>query len=269
MKKALLLLLLLSASMTMLLQAQTCTRDSNLLITGGLLSPAPWSPDSPFFHLNLACIGEPYNQSVSINVPEFYELMGNSLEIQDVSIPTTNGIGGLPVGIVYTCDPPNCVFPAKALNCILLHGTPASVPSPPDTFDLKLTASVRLKAIPFPITVNFPGDPSAPNDHYYLILNPAGECVSAAGDLGSPFSSLRALPNPVSQITRIEALSTQTGTFLFEVFDMLGNRLHSQKVELFEGANQFSFDASMLANGTYLYSLGNNTGKSVRCLVKM
>ena len=267
MKKALPLLFLLTTLVPQFLHAQACVRDSNILITGGLLSPAPWTPDSPFFNLALACIDEPYNQSVTVNVPEFYNYNGTDLQIKEVSIPTTMGIDSLPAGMTYTCDPPNCVFPAKTLGCIRMHGTPTGVNPAPDTLNLALTATIILTAIPFPITLKFPGD-AAPGSHYYMILNQAGGCMSAAGDLGSPFSSLQAFPNPVSQMTRIEALSTQSGTFQFEVFDLLGKRLHSQKVALFEGENQFTYDASMLSNGTYLYSLGNASGKSVRRLVK-
>lgn len=268
MKKALPLLFLLATLLPQFVQAQTCVRDSNLLITGGLLSPAAWSPDSPFYNLALACINEPYNQSVTINIPEAYVFNGATFTIKDVSIPTTNGIGNIPTGMTYSCDPPNCVFAAKTLGCILLGGTPAVSNQAPDTLDLTLTAIINLVGIPIPISLNFPGD-AAPNNHYYLILNPNGQCASAAHEAGSPFSSLRALPNPVSQQTRIEAQSTQNGTFLFEVFDLLGNRLHQQKVQLFEGNNQFAFDASTLATGTYLYSLGNAEGKSVRRLVKL
>lgn len=266
MKKALPLLFLLTTLMLQFSQAQICVRDSNLLLTGKLLSPAPYTPDSPFYNLKPACIGEEYNQSVTINVPNFFTYNGITVPISSVSIPTTNGIGNYPAGMLYTCDPPNCVFNALTLGCIRMHGKPDITNTAPDTLDLALTATVQT---PFgPVPIEFPGNASAPDDHYYLILKQAGQCTSGASEAGSPFSSLRALPNPVSQITQIEALSTQNGTFLFEVFDLLGNRLHSQKVELFEGDNRFSFDASSLATGAYLYSLGNAEGKSVRRLVK-
>jgi hypothetical protein len=266
MKKALLLLFLFTTLLTTQAQAQMCERDSNILVTGGLLSPAPWSPDSPFYNLALACIDEPYNQSVTINVPATFTFMNITVPIVSVSIPTMNGIGNYPIGMQYTCDPPNCVFNASTLGCIRMHGTPSIENLAPDTLDLKLTATVNTSLGPVPVM--FPGDPSAPDDHYYLILNPKGGCVLSASDLGSPFSALRAVPNPASAQTRIEVQSMQTGTFQFEVFDLLGKRVHTEKVRLFEGANQFMFDASALATGTYVYSLGNVNGKSVRRLVK-
>lgn len=246
--------------------AQTCERDSNLLITKGLLSPAPWSPDSPFINLKPACINEPYNQSVTINVPTTITVSGVTVPITSVSIPTSGGIGNYPAGLTYTCDPPNCVFNASTLGCILLHGTPSAANPAPDTVDLALTATV---VTPFgPIPVEFPGNQAAPDDHYYMIVRPTGECINSATDPGSPFSSVRSLPNPFSRQTVIEVQSTLTGAFRFEVFDLLGNRLHTETVNLFEGTNQFTYDAGQLASGTYLYTIGNTNGKSVRRMVK-
>lgn len=266
MKKALLLLFLFSSLIINLAQAQTCMRDSNLLVTGGLLSPAPWSPDSAFYNLKLACIDEPYDQSVTINVPTTIAFGAISVPINSVSIPTTGGIGNYPIGLTYSCDPPNCVFNPATLGCILMHGTPTNA-NTPDTFDLQITATVATQFGPVPVV--FPGNDLAPDDHYYLILRAMGECVSSSTDLNSPFSALRAVPNPVNGLTRIEAQSTQSGVFQFEVFNLVGKRVYTQTVQLYEGANQFTFDAGNLATGTYIYSLGNADGKSVRRLVKI
>jgi len=266
MKKALPLLFLFFALIPNLAQAQMCVRDSNILVVGGLLSPAPWSPDSAFYNLALACINEPYNQSVTINVPPTITFMNFTVPIVNVSIPTSNGIGNYPAGMTYLCDPPNCVFNANTLGCILMFGTPTNANTAPDTLDLELTATVLTSLGPLPVI--FPGNDLAPDDHYYLILNPTGECTSSASDLNSPFSALRAVPNPVSHQTRIEVQSSQSGVFQFEVFNLVGKRVFVQTVQLYEGANQFTFDAGSLATGAYMYSLGNAEGRSVRRLVK-
>ena len=238
-----------------------------MLVTGGLLSPAPWTPDSPFYNLKPVCINDPHNQSVTISVPATFTVSGISVPITNVSIPTSGGIGNYPVGLTYLCDPPNCVFNASTLGCILLYGTATAANPAPDTANLVLTATVATAIGSIP--VNFPGNQAAPDDHYYMVVKPQGQCISHTTDAGSPFSAVRARPNPASQQTVIEARSTQTGPFQFEVFDLLGNRLHSQTVHLFEGDNQFTFDASNLPAGTYLYTLGDKTGKSVRRMVKM
>lgn len=267
MKKALLLLTLLFTAIFNQTTAQICVRDSNLLVTGDLLSPAPYSPDSPFYNLKTACINEPYEQSVTVLVPDSFALQGNLVKVVSVTLPP-NAVTGLPAGLTYTCDPGNCTFLPLTLGCIRLHGTPTSA-NMPDTFTLGITAKVTISVsgIPFTVDVTFPGD-VAPGNFYYLILKPQGQCVSSNSDIDGPFSQVRALPNPTTGQTIIEAQSTQTGTFLFEVFDLLGKQLHSEKVQLYEGENKFTFDASGLPNGTYLYTLGNTEGKAVRRMVK-
>jgi len=267
MKKALLLFALLFAAVFNQVSAQICVRDSNLLMSGDLLSPAPYSPDSPFYNLKVACINEPYEQSVTVLVPDSFNLQGNMVKVVSVTLPP-NAVTGLPTGLTYTCDPSNCTFFPKVLSCILLHGTPASS-NMPDTFTLGIKANVTISVSGIPLTVNvtFPGD-VAPGNYYYLILKPQGQCVSSSTDLNGPFSQVRALPNPTTGQTIIEAASTQAGTFLFEVFDLFGRQLHSEKVQLYEGENKFPFDASGLPNGAYLYTLGNAEGKAVRRMVK-
>ena len=52
--------------------AQDCQVDSSLLQTGGLLSPTPYSDQNPQYNLAVACIGSPYNQSVTVNVPSTF-----------------------------------------------------------------------------------------------------------------------------------------------------------------------------------------------------
>lgn len=266
--KKLLLLFFVAALAPTLTSAQTlgCVRDSNVLITGGLLSPAPYSPDSPYYNLRLACIEETYDQSVTVNVPATYTYQGFTVPITKVVIATTGAIGNYPAGMTYSCDPPNCEFPATTLGCIHLQGTPSNANPAPDTLDLEITANVVTGLGTLP--VKFPGD-AAPDNHYYLILNPMGECQSATDDPNSPFSQVKAMPNPFTGQTIIDVQSAQTGIFQFNVYNMLGKRMHSRTIQLYEGQNQFSFDGANLPPGTYIYTIGNPGSQSIRRLVKL
>ncbi len=254
--------LFLAASLLPLLSAaQNCQRDSNLLVTGALLSPAPWTPDTPFYNLKPACIGELYNQSVTINVPSTITVSGITVPLSSVSIATSGAIGNYPAGLSYSCDPPNCVFNANTLGCIQLYGTPDAFNPAPDTADLSITASVATPVGQLPI--QFPGNQAAPDDHYYLIVQPAGQCaVSGTADPGGLFGKIRSLPNPFSLQTQVEASTAQAGSYQFEVLDLFGRRLHRETVQLNEGANQFSYDGSSLPEGAYIFSLENATGRS-------
>ncbi len=263
MKKCLLLLLLVASTANAF--AQTCQRDSNLLLTKDLLSPAPYYPDSPFYNLKEACINEAYNQSVTVFVPDTFVYLGFKVPIQSVSIDLTNAIENYPTGMVYSCDPPNCIFQSLSLGCILLHGTP-SPSNQPDTFDLGIT--VKVKTILGEVPLTLPGDIN-PEYHYYLILKEQGQCQSSTRMLDGPFSSLRIMPNPALGPVTIEAIASRGGLFQCEVFDVFGQMQQRQTIALYEGENRFGLDASDLPSGTYFLVLRDENTRTVRRFVRM
>ncbi len=267
MKKTLLLLCAF-ALITFSLQAQACARDSSVLkVDTVFISPRPYTPANPVYGLFPACIGQPYNQSVTIKIPAMYTFQGLQININNANLATSNAITGLPAGITYVCDPPNCVFNANTLGCILLYGTPNNPAQAPDTFDLKIKANIvgTVFGAPATIPIDFPG-PIAPGN-YYLRLFAAGNCLSAAYDFGSPITSVKNTPNPFNQQTLIEVQSAVAGGFHFEVFNLVGQRVHTQMVEMTTGSNQFTFDAGSLPVGSYIYSLSNPSGKVSRMMV--
>ncbi|MFN8304117.1 MAG: T9SS type A sorting domain-containing protein [Saprospiraceae bacterium] len=258
MKKALLFFVLLFTAG--FVSAQDCQVDSSLLQTGGLLSPIPYSDQNPQYNLAVACVGSAYNQSVTVNVPATF----SGFPIDSVGIAASGAIGNLPAGLQYTCEPPNCIFYPGTLGCILMYGTPSASNPAPDTLDLTITATVYTPLIDIPI--GFPGQ-AAPGNHYYLILNQAGNCSSAATEPAGVISSLKSAPNPFGVQTTIEVVSAEAGQFQFEVFDLLGQRVFFENVRLVEGSNTFTFDAGDLANGSYFYSIGNGQGKMSKMFV--
>lgn len=259
MKRTLPLLFALLCALSIAAQAPLCVRDSSVIASGELLAPAPYTPEEPFYNLNDACIDNPYNQSVTINVPTTFQ----GIPITSVSIATTGAISDLPAGLTYACDPPNCTFPAGTLGCIVLYGTPTSANMAPDTFDLGITANVNT---PFGgIPVQFPGT-LAPESHYYLALK-SSACLVGTYDMGEQFTLLKNAPNPFDSQTLITAESLVAGDFQFEVFNLLGLRVHTQTLRLDIGRNEFTFEAGELANGAYFYTLGNRDGKAARQLV--
>ncbi len=259
MKGTLPLLFALLCALSVAAQAPNCVRDSSIIASGALLSPAPYTPTEPFYNLKDACIDHPYNQSVTINVPDAFQ----GIPVTKVSVATSGAISDMPAGLTYACDPPNCVFPAKSLGCIVLYGTPTSANIAPDTFDLGITATVTTAFGDIPLT--FPGQ-VAPGSHYYLALkSPA--CLVGTYERGSQFTMLKNVPNPFNNQTVITAESLNAGDFQFEVFDLLGQRVYNQTLRLEVGLNQFTFDAGQLSNGSYFYTLSNRDGKAARRMV--
>jgi len=259
MKKTLPVLFALFCALSLSAQAPMCMRDSVIYGTDSLLWPLPYTPSAPNYNLNDACINQPYNQSVTVNVPSSFQ----NIPVTKVSIATTGAISDMPAGLTYACDPPNCEFAANSLGCIILYGTPTTANMAPDTFDLGITATVFTAL--GPIALQFPGQ-VAPGSHFYLALK-TPECLVGNYDLGNQFTLLKNAPNPFGDQTLITAESLVAGDFQFEVFDLLGQRVHLQKLRLEIGLNEFTFDAGDLANGAYFYTLSNRDGKAVRRMV--
>ncbi len=270
MKKTLLFLLPFCFASAFQAHAQ-CVRDSSILMDPSVfVSPKTYSDTAanPVYALATACIGQPYAQSITVKIPETFTQSGFTININNVTVATTGAVTGLPTGITYSCDPPNCIFNKNTLGCILLSGTPTNPAQAPDTSELKINVTLNgtIFGSAAMIPLEFPKD-IAPNNHYYMIINSMGNCVSAVYDLNSQVSGLKNIPNPFTDQTVIEVQSRIAGAFRFEVFDLLGQHVYDDKIRLEEGANQFTFDAGNLANGSYYFSISNADGKVTRMMV--
>ncbi len=259
MNKTLTLLLSIFLVYSVEAQTPTCVIDSTILQTGALISPLPWTDSTMQYNLNAACIDQPYNQSLTINVPPIFTFESINLPITNLSIATTGAISNLPTGLTYNCDPPNCTFLPGQLGCILLYGTPTSANMAPDTFDLDIW-SVLNSIIPIPLRFPISGS------HFYLTLKGPG-CLVGNKDISNQLIGLKNAPNPFTNETFITAESLVAGDFQFEVFDLLGKRIYLKKIRLEIGHNEFAFDASELSNGAHFYTLSNNDGKAVRQMI--
>ncbi|HMX39159.1 MAG TPA: T9SS type A sorting domain-containing protein [Saprospiraceae bacterium] len=250
-------------------QAQQCMRDSSLLLKPDtvIISPLPYTQQRPIYGLWAACIGQPYTQSVTIKIPPVYNSPFGPITLTNASLSTSGAVTGLPTGLTYKCDPPNCIFNAQTLGCILLYGTPSNPAEAPDTVELKIKAKVSgsLSGVPLTLDISFP-DPLLAPGNYYLMVREANNCSSAAYDLGSPITSVKNTPNPFGDYTLLELESAIDGQFRFEVFNLMGQRVHDQQVQVFAGTNQLTFDANDLPNGSYYYSFSHPSGKVSKML---
>ena len=204
-----------------------------------------------------ACINEPYELVFTLRLGDSIAVAGlGSIDIFNATIPTTGAVTGLPEGLNYFCNPPDCIFPDTLLGCILVTGTPTAA-NQPGAFPLTIMGSVLLDGFgDFPLI--FPGL-LAPGE-YIIDLNETGGCEAVTTSVPSYLKSnieLGNIPNPVSTTTLIEMTSLIDGDFQFKVFDMTGRSIHSENIHLNIGYNTLSYDASALGEGMYLYTLGD------------
>jgi len=243
------------------LQAQdvACIPDSTFADSAQVVFPFPMDPNTGEGGITElpACIGEPYELVFTFKVGDSATVNGFNVNLIEAQIATVDAIEGLPEGINYFCNPPDCIFPDTTLGCIVLTGTPTEG-NTPGVNKLVISASITADILgTFNTTI--PGPLFA--GEYNLTVNEMGGCASVStNDFLAEYIALANSPNPVIDRTMIEVSSDISGDFQFKVFDVAGKLLHNQNIELTTGYNTFEYDASDLGSGLYIYAIGNETG---------
>ncbi len=215
-----------------------------------------------------ACIGKPYSLVFTVKVTDSVTVKFSgqniAIPVDSVSVEKTGAISGLPTGLSYACNPPNCIFKKRTSGCVVVAGTPA--------------ASNAIKIYPLAIAGRFHSDYFVilTQNNYYdvtfpstlfpgkydlslLAANDAKCTASATNDLTDEITSVRNYPNPFSGHTEIRIESKVSGQFSFEVYDLVGKKVGQQPLSIQVGLNTFGFDADELPNGIYTYTISKGT----------
>lgn len=267
MKKVVLLFLGFIAWNFVSAQETTCDPDQNVADTV-VVAPLPQSVGRPDGGIvDTACADEYYKFVFTFNIPATYTTPFGPAAITNVSIATDGAVENMPASFDYVCNPPNCVFNAETKGCVVLFGTPTA--GEVMAHDLKVTANVALTGIPLPLTLTLPDDLEA-ESHYYLVVKPAGSANCFMVDTRESFASQFSIsnqPNPSSGWTQIQVNAQSGGAFDFLVSDMLGQKLHRERVTILPGENTIEYNGSHLPNGVYLYSLSNGREMVTRKMI--
>ncbi len=273
MKRLLLVALPLFVGVSLCAQALTCEPDTTLP-DSVLIFPLPYSDSLQTGGISdTACLNTPYSFTFTLNIPDtvVLEFQGEMAElpIQDVNLNTTGAIQGLPSGMSYVCNPPNCIFPANTTACVVIGGTAN------DTLnlgknELTITGNVRVNTvINFP--VSFPDTTGTfPEGEYavYVRSEDAPSCLPSS--TFDPFGAqvqVRSQPNPTTGLTQIYVESERNGNHFFRIFNLSGHILHEEMINLTFGENNIPFDGSNLPSGMYLYAISNGSSMVTKKLI--
>jgi hypothetical protein len=258
--------------MTTFLAAQTpCIPDVKYSDSASGVYPQPYvATTRPNGGIDkIACIGKAYSFVWTIK-------MGDSITIPNPLIPgttftgpidsvllaKTGAIGGLPGGITYACNPPNCVWKRATKGCVTITGTPLAGDTV-KTYPLVITAKaypggIYASLLPNGYEGTLPG--TFVDGRYDLKLYAANDsrCTTAADDL-TEVSGMAAVPNPTNGRTTIRIESTVTDKFELNVTDLLGRSIISRPLSIQAGQNAFDLDLTALPNGIYMYSVSKGT----------
>jgi hypothetical protein len=217
-------------------------------------------PDVP------AYIDEPYEFTYTAFVPDIFQVSGLDIELYNVTI---DAVYGIPQGLSYVCEPPDCIFPGGEGGCLKLTGTPSSA-NAPGIHELDIQTTVNT-SFGFPLPVSFP--PSEDPDSNLIELPQCPYVVDLR--VGTPTQDLfeeqvsvsQNTPNPFTGITNIE-VNAEVGDYTFSVYNLLGERVHTRDVRL-NGEDIVQFDGTGLDSGVYIYSFANENGSiSKRMVIK-
>jgi hypothetical protein len=196
-----------------------------------------------------ACVNRDFRFVVTLAVPNIFSIAGVDVPIRNIRIHPDTAIRNLPRGLDYACNPPTCIFPADTVGCIVLYGT---VRDTPGVYNISISGFLSTGIFDLPLT--FP-DATLFRGNYYLIVKPAGQCVTGTDDLADLEVSALNRPNPFSGSTQIVINSKVSGNFNFTVSDLVGRQVHRERLQLWEGENNLRYDASGLAPGVYLFTI--------------
>lgn len=256
MRKALLFFVFLGVCLQTSL-AQSCIPDTTLP-DSVIVFPLPFREDVDSTGImDTACVNTYFETVIHFQIPSEVTTQIGTFPIDSVELATEGAVNNAPAGFDYICNPPNCVFKKDTTGCIVLFGTPEA--GAEGVYDLTVDVTIR-SVIDLPLTLP---DQVIVEGNYFLTVKEEGAAncttVSARESL-QDFIQLQNVPNPFGDYTEIRVSSQLSGAFTFEVFNVMGQRVHQRALRLHEGPNFIPFDSRKLANGMYVYTIRNREG---------
>ena len=196
----------------------------------------------------IRCVG---HRRVTVIPPGIFEVSGIEVEIFFIQI---DSVLNLPEGIDYF--PNEDTLYADSSYCIQLTGTPTKVGI--DTLELYITATVDIFGTPTDAQVT---------DDTSLVIQ-IRESLSIEPVQESEFKVYQNVPNPFSEITRLDYFLPHNDEVELNVYNLQGVLVHRESETAPPGKHSFGFDGSGLPPGTYIYRVKNSQNTVSGRLVK-
>jgi len=222
-----------------------CTPDPNCEDNDDI--PGQFCPlDLPDGALNVE-----YDETVTVIPPANFEISGFNVTILYIQI---DSVLDLPPGIDFFPNE-DTLYPGTAY-CIQLTGTPTQVWE--DTLDVYISATADVFGTPTKAQVV---------DDTSLMIR-INETVGIAPKAGSEFRVYQNVPNPFSELTRLDYYMPFRGEIELIVYNLQGVQVHYESDLVSPGEHSFGFDGGGLPPGTYIYRVKNHLSSLSGKLVK-
>ena len=198
-------------------------------------------------------IGVAYEQVIDFKVPTDAGDLDPSyagIALHDVALLSVNGI---PPGLTFACDIPNCTWLAGAQGCASITGTPTT--NGTYALDLEIKGCVFGGAV---CDTTFFSD-------YVIQIGPVG--IKTYSLQTKTFELTQNYPNPSNQLTNIDFVIGEPSSIDFVVTNLIGDVVNYQSINANRGINSLIIDTKKYADGVYLYSISDGVSKQTKRLI--
>lgn len=211
-------------------------------------------PDS----LAIAHVGQLYSQVATIKPPLQYYLPPDSTLITLHHVKLME-VGNLPQGLAWQSNTTDSIFNAGEYYCVLLEGTPDSA----GEYHLRIVVDVYVVILPGwpPVNVATITDSTSLT---IVVVNDSG----IKGDNNTSLLARSSFPNPFKDNTRIDFYSGIAGPVIFEVYSILGQKVHNEQIIAIRGENSLFFNGQELPEGPYFYVFSSSGYKSTGIMIR-
>jgi hypothetical protein len=219
--------------------AQSCTPGANFVdSTFGV-----W-PDT-VQNLPPAAVNVFYSTDINFKAPADAGDVPGSPASGAIESFTVSSVSGLPSGINYSCNTPNCTYVGGNNGCANVYGTPTQT----GVFDITISIDAQVN-IGFGIIVPY----SQAFSGYKIV-------VGSAGLITGVIEPLHAFPNPSNDITTVEGLNGIRLTL---------NNLNGQEllVKSIEGLSTTDLNIANLNAGVYFINVYGEQGVETLRIIK-
>jgi hypothetical protein len=179
-----------------------------------------------------------YDETVTVIPPGSFEIIpGTEVTILYIEIDT---VENLPQGIEYFSNV-DTLYPETAY-CIQLTGTPTQAGK--DTLEIHIIATVDWLGTPTPFDVVDDTSIVITIEETVGVVDPIKE---------SGFQVFQNVPNPFSELTRLDYYIPFDDRIELNVYNVLGALVHHESEVVPPGDHSFRFDGKGLEPGTYFY----------------
>jgi hypothetical protein len=165
---------------------------------------------------------------------------------------------GLPSGITLDCNTPNCMYPGDIVGCANVYGTtndPAGVYPIIIEVNVYTHGSITVFGFPVAVETDLYSATGAYEtiEGYNIIVNSVTGLETFHQD---DFVLFQNAPNPFTEFTNIQFNAPKSDNVAFEIIDMFGRSVYTEKIAATKGVNAYQFNHDLSA-GIYMYTINN------------